>query len=602
MIIRFWSGLFLFVVIGASAAQLEKIFGKGIVIGSVLSPDGKQLAVLSGNRVLLFDAERQKLISELSSEAKSLLRVVAFDGKRERLAAVSADGTAFLWTLGKKPTRLSLDVLPTDTFAEDVRFSLTFSAKGSFLFIRCERRGIPFFGVLWDVEEKKALAGSEYVGRLSDEGRWLLPLGDKRRFFHLPSRQWFQGTVAHSPKVLAFVTPEKPTLVQLVTSNTLEPLGYIRIAEGEVTRLALSRSGGVLGVTRRRGNSAPVAAVWDVHARRDAEWHLLRDDLEGTLLAFVGESLALLRDANGSQTLRNLVTGETLSTFTHITLSQDEKQLAGKNRQTGAVELWREGETSPRPIPFRTVDSLWFSTEGRYLLAEVPGKTRPVVFDIGNEQVVSPTTLSPSVLASCGLSFGMEELAKIPALSEGYTFSGRPLSSELIRLLPPSLQEWTRRWVISEGMNSCDALPPAVDSHYRDGYEILPEICWAYNRPAKTWAIAVSEGENIPSRIEGIRLWHNDTYEALGTLEGHEKVLQDRHMEYVHFLEFSRDGKYLISAGHDRTVRVWDFTTRRLVATLKGHLAPVRFVAVAPDGRALLSGSEDGTVRLWSFP
>lgn len=599
--IRFWSCLFL-VVVGASAAQSEKIFGKGIVTGSALSPDGKQLAVLAGNRVLLFDAERRQLISELASEAKSLLRAAVFDGKGERLAAVSADGTLFLWTLGKKPTRLSFDALPTDVLAEGVRFSLVFSAKGSSLFIRCERRGVPFFGVLWDVEERKALAGSDYIGRLSDDGRWLLPFEDERRFFHLPSRQWFQGIVAHSPKGLAFVAPEKPTLVQLVTSNTLEPLGYVRLVEGEVTRLALSRSRGVLGITLRRGEGSPVAAVWDVHARRDVEWRLLRDDLEGTLIAFVGESFALLRNANGSQTLRNLAAGETLSTFTHVTLSEDEKQLAGKNQQTGAVELWKEGETSPRTIPFRAVDSLWFSKDGRYLLAAVPGRTRPMVFDVENEQVISPAALTPSVLASCGLSFGVEELAKIPALSEGYAFAGRPLSSELIRLLPPPLQEWTRRWVISEGMNSCDALPPAVDSHYRDGYEILPEICWAYNRPARTWAIAVSEGEEIPPRIEGIRLWHNDTSDPLGTLEGHEKILQGRHVKYVHFLDFSRDGKYLVSAGHDRTARVWDFAARRLVATLKGHLAPVRFVAVAPDGSALLSGSEDGTVRLWSLP
>jgi WD40 repeat protein len=582
---------------------LKETFGRGIVTGSVLSPDGKRLAVLAGNRVVLFDAETREPTGDLTGDLNAILRTAAFDPKGDRLAAVTAAGTVSLWTLGRKPKRVQFDAVPTDTPTDDARFSLAFTANGIYLHVRCDRRGAEPYGVLWDVEEGRAFAGRDYTGRLSDDGRWLLPTGDERRFFHLPSRQWFAGLVTHSPKALAFVAPEKPTLVQLLTSNTLEPLGYVRLAEGErVLRLALTRQRGFLGVTLRRADGSILSAVWDIRAKRDDKWQVVRELSNAVVTALAGtpdQPVAVVEGEDGHAFALNVVTGEVFSSLTKVAVSSDGSRFAGRNG--AAVELWRVGDAAPTTIPMRSAESLRFSDDGRHLVGVVPGRNRPSVFDTESGQLISPSTLTPKALASCGLSFGFDELAATPALSDGYAFAGRPLSGELVRLLPENLQEWTRRWVISEGMSSCDALPPAVDSHYRDGYEILPEICWTYNRPAKVWAIAVSDGDDVPERIAGIRLWHNDTYDALGTLDGHERIVTGKHLEYVHFLEFSRDGTYLVSAGHDRTVRVWDFAGRRLVTTLTGHLAPVRFVAVAPDGSAFLSGSDDGTVRLWTI-
>jgi WD40 repeat protein len=70
---------------------------------------------------------------------------------------------------------------------------------------------------------------------------------------------------------------------------------------------------------------------------------------------------------------------------------------------------------------------------------------------------------------------------------------------------------------------------------------------------------------------------------------------------------FSRDGNRIVSANHDRTVRVWDGTpfegeARQKVITLRGHDSGVRSVAISPDGRHLASAGDDGTVRLWDFP
>ncbi len=61
----------------------------------------------------------------------------------------------------------------------------------------------------------------------------------------------------------------------------------------------------------------------------------------------------------------------------------------------------------------------------------------------------------------------------------------------------------------------------------------------------------------------------------------------------------SPDGRWIVSGSADRTVKVWEAATGRLLRSLEGHTGSVRAVAVSPDGRFTVSGSEDRTVKVW---
>ncbi|MBX3434713.1 MAG: protein kinase [Pirellulales bacterium] len=64
--------------------------------------------------------------------------------------------------------------------------------------------------------------------------------------------------------------------------------------------------------------------------------------------------------------------------------------------------------------------------------------------------------------------------------------------------------------------------------------------------------------------------------------------------------DLSPDGSRVVTGSWDRTAKIWDAATGRVVAKLEGaHEGYVNAAAFSPDGARILTASDDGTARQW---
>ena len=90
-----------------------------------------------------------------------------------------------------------------------------------------------------------------------------------------------------------------------------------------------------------------------------------------------------------------------------------------------------------------------------------------------------------------------------------------------------------------------------------------------------------------------VKLWSVATGEELATLAGH---LQD-----VHAVAFSPDGRTLASIGAQRDVKLWHLPTRRAVASFAVPGA-YEHLAFSPDGARLAVNTSQGSIVLFEAP
>ncbi|PSB50284.1 hypothetical protein C7B77_22960 [Chamaesiphon polymorphus CCALA 037] len=89
-----------------------------------------------------------------------------------------------------------------------------------------------------------------------------------------------------------------------------------------------------------------------------------------------------------------------------------------------------------------------------------------------------------------------------------------------------------------------------------------------------------------------IRLWNIDTGEGLGILTGHQQSI-DTIVFHPH-----KSG-LLYSSGKDSLIKLWNIKTAAELISIDSQQAKINCLAISPDGKLLISASRDRTIKIW---
>src|SRR5262245_13965681 len=92
---------------------------------------------------------------------------------------------------------------------------------------------------------------------------------------------------------------------------------------------------------------------------------------------------------------------------------------------------------------------------------------------------------------------------------------------------------------------------------------------------------------------KSVRLWDPATGKLLREFSG-----PSAHQNLVLTVSISPNGDQVASGGSDNTAKVWDVPVGSPVREF-AHAAGVSAVATSPDGKTVAAAAADGTVKLW---
>jgi WD40 repeat protein len=88
------------------------------------------------------------------------------------------------------------------------------------------------------------------------------------------------------------------------------------------------------------------------------------------------------------------------------------------------------------------------------------------------------------------------------------------------------------------------------------------------------------------------RVWEAITGRQTAELRGHTGIVET--------VRFSPDGKTVLTSSSDRTAAIWDASTGRMLVQLRGHTAPITTAAFSRDGKRVITSGDDNTARIWN--
>jgi len=115
---------------------------------------------------------------------------------------------------------------------------------------------------------------------------------------------------------------------------------------------------------------------------------------------------------------------------------------------------------------------------------------------------------------------------------------------------------------------------------------------------------SIDSGHGLVNRILFLHQWlvsagHDRFLRVWELSSGALARAIEAHNDSVYTLGVSANGQLLVSGGRDGTLRLWDTSSWVRQGIFRGHTHSVLAVVVHPNGKTIASGGADGTIKFW---
>jgi hypothetical protein len=147
---------------------------------------------------------------------------------------------------------------------------------------------------------------------------------------------------------------------------------------------------------------------------------------------------------------------------------------------------------------------------------------------------------------------------------------------------------------------ACQVLEGHLEKPYIGAWHSLPDL----PHPALIRTLAGHTGSVRICAVSPDGRWiisasWDRTLKVWDAITGEVHLTFTGHMDRVTGCAVSPDGHWIVSAPRDRTLKVWDAITGEVRLTLTGHTGIVTGCAVSPSGHWIVSASSDKTLKVW---